>query len=49
VLEAGAMIAAVAVLTEIPSRSHRPLVYMVFPSLIWAALRFGSRGATLAI
>jgi len=49
VLEAGAMIAAVAALTEIPSRSHRPLVYMVFPSLIWAALRFGSRGATLAI
>jgi signal transduction histidine kinase len=49
VLEASAMIAAVAALTVIPSRSHRPLVYVVFPSLIWAALRFGSRGATLAI
>jgi integral membrane sensor domain MASE1 len=26
-----------------------PLSYMVFPALIWAALRFGSRGATLAV
>ncbi len=49
VLEAGAMIASVAALTELPSRSHRPLVYIVFPALIWAALRFGVRGGTLAV
>jgi len=49
VLEAAAMIAGVAALTELPSRSSRPLVYIVFPPLIWAALRFGARGATLAI
>jgi signal transduction histidine kinase len=48
-LEAGAMIAGVAVLMEIPSQSHRSLVYIVFPALIWAALRFGARGATLAV
>jgi signal transduction histidine kinase len=43
------MIAAVAAFSEVPSRSQRPLVYIVFPPLIWAALRFGQRGATLAI
>jgi signal transduction histidine kinase len=48
-LEAGAMLAGVTALTAIPSRSHRPLVYVVFPVLIWAALRFGPRGATAAI
>jgi signal transduction histidine kinase len=30
-------------------RTDRPLVYIVFPTLIWAALRFGPRGGTLAV
>jgi signal transduction histidine kinase len=39
----------VIVLTDIALRTDRPLVYIVFPSLIWAALRFGPRGGTLAV
>ena len=34
---------------EFASRSSSPLMYLVFPVLIWAALRFGQRGATLAV
>ena len=43
------MIAAVAVVSEIAFRNVNPLAYLVFPTLGWAALRFGRRGATLAI
>jgi signal transduction histidine kinase len=49
IVEAAAALTAVVVLSEISSRSHRPVVYVVFPALIWAALRFGPRGASLAI
>jgi signal transduction histidine kinase len=48
-VEAVVMIAAVAVMSEIAFRSENPLAYLVFPTLGWAALRFGRRGATLAI
>jgi len=48
-IEGATVIAGVAALSEVPSRSERPLVYIVFPPLIWAALRFGQRGATLGI
>ena len=30
-------------------RSERPWAYLVFPALGWAAVRFGRRGATLAV
>ena len=48
-LEAVAMLAAVAGMSEIAFRSDSPLAYLVFPALGWAALRFAPRGATLAI
>ena len=47
--EGVALLVAVAVLGEIALRSSDPLTYLLFPVLVWAALRFGQRGATLAI
>jgi signal transduction histidine kinase len=49
VLEALAMVAAVLGLSAIVLSSPRPVSYLVFPALIWAAVRFGQRGATLAV
>lgn len=48
-LEAVLLVAAVAGLSEVAVRAERPLTYAVFPALLWAALRFGQRGATLAV
>jgi signal transduction histidine kinase len=48
-VEAVLMVAAVAGLSELAFRSKSPLAYLVFPALGWAALRFGRRGATVAI
>ena len=49
VWEAAAMIAAVAGLSAIALSAEQPLTYLVFPGFIWAALRFGPQGATLAV
>jgi signal transduction histidine kinase len=43
------LLAALAGLSAVSLHSHSPLAYLVFPALIWAALRLGQRGATLAI
>ena len=48
-LEAAVLLGAIIGLAEFASRSSDPLTYLVFPVLIWAALRFGQRGATLAV
>ena len=47
--EGALVIAAVVVLSAIALSAELPLTYMVFPPLIWAALWFGQRGATLAV
>ena len=47
--EAVLLLATVVALSEIVMSSARPLSYILFPALIWAALRFGLRGGTLAV
>jgi integral membrane sensor domain MASE1 len=43
-----AVMATVALLSELAFSNKTPLAYIVFPALAWAAIRFGARGATLA-
>ncbi len=47
--EATLLLLAVGGTSVLAMGSARPLTYIVFPALIWAALRFGQRGATLSI
>ena len=46
-LEGAAVLTALVLLAELPSQRDVP--YVVFPVLIWAALRFGPRGAATAL
>jgi signal transduction histidine kinase len=48
-LEGALLLAVVALLGEITAHSGEPLSYLIFPALIWAAVRFGARGATTAV
>ncbi len=55
-IEGGILLALVAAVTWFVFSSlppvgvfHQALIYVIFPFVIWAALRFGQRGATLAI
>ena len=47
--EGALLMASVVVLSAVALSGEPPLTYVVFPALIWAALRFGRRGATLAV
>ncbi|MDX6701224.1 MAG: hypothetical protein QOF26_1450 [Baekduia sp.] len=47
VLEAALLLTALVLLAELPSQRDVP--YVVFPTLIWAALRFGPPGASAAV
>jgi integral membrane sensor domain MASE1 len=47
--EGALMVAAVLALSAIALSAEQPLTYLVFPGFIWAALRFGPQGATLAV
>jgi signal transduction histidine kinase len=47
--EGAAVIAGVTALGVIAVSIEEPITYMVFPALIWAAIRFGPPGATLAV
>src|SRR4051794_1070989 len=46
-LEGAALLTILVLLAELPSQRDVP--YVVFPVLIWAALRFGPRGASTAL
>jgi signal transduction histidine kinase len=48
-IEAGGLLLGIVTLAAFATRSATPIAYLVFPVLIWAALRFGQRGATLAV
>jgi signal transduction histidine kinase len=47
--EGALMLIAVAGLSGIALSADQPLTYIVFPAFIWAALRLGPQGATLAV
>jgi signal transduction histidine kinase len=47
--EGALLIAAVAAFGAIAASTDEPVLYLIFPALIWAAFRFGAQGATLSV
>jgi signal transduction histidine kinase len=48
-IEAAVVLLAVAGLSDVAFSTNARVTYIVYPALIWAALRFGQRGATVAV
>jgi signal transduction histidine kinase len=48
-MEAGLVLVTLVVLSVIAARAARDLSFLAFPALVWAGLRFGPRGAAVAI
>jgi signal transduction histidine kinase len=48
-VEAVLLAVTLVVLSTVAAEVGRPLSYLAFPALIWAAVRFGPRGATLVV
>jgi signal transduction histidine kinase len=48
-VEGVALLVALVALSAVATGSTDPLLYLLFPPLIWASLRFGTHGATLAV
>jgi len=49
VVEGAALMLAVVATSELAFLDRIPMYYVVFPAFIWAALRFGQRGSTVAV
>jgi signal transduction histidine kinase len=49
IVEASLLLLALVVTGEVTSRAEGPWTYLCFCALIWAGLRFGTRGVSLAI
>ena len=47
--EGALLLATIAVLGVFSVSSDEPITFMVFPALIWASIRFGPAGASLAV
>jgi integral membrane sensor domain MASE1 len=47
--EGGLLLVTVVGLSVVSISANEPVTYLVFPALIWAALRFGPAGATLSV
>jgi signal transduction histidine kinase len=47
--EGAAVMGSVTALSIVAFSAHEPIMYAVFPALIWAAFRFGPPGATLSV
>jgi signal transduction histidine kinase len=47
--ETALLLVAIVALSRLAAPNDYGLIYLVFPALIWAALRLGQRGSTLAV
>ncbi len=47
--EVAACAITLLILSELALSTSHPLIYLVFPGIVWATVRFGPRGGTLAV